>query len=277
MLVALAVVHAQTSSTIALNNGVQLEITAHLGQPTGEETLTVEMARASGNSFYRMFRDQNHLMVFAYELAVDLTPGGDSLRATAKPVETQFASRFPNADAGKPVPSLSSDHVLGPLGSGQSADLGLFEIPGMGLKVSETIRVQMDQEASHGAALHLTGVRVSIGDGPPSPAMPGSVAGRFAMIYIPGRGGYFFSTQDPGRAGFVKVGSIDRTEMRFTLDNLNYVCTASAPILRQNASGDLWVYHDPKYHPAGNWTRMPDTSQDQLYMAASDSLNWWLQ
>jgi hypothetical protein len=276
MFVMLAVGLGQVSSTVSLNNGVQLEITAHLGQPTGEETLKVEMARASGNSFYRMFRDQNQLIVFAYELSVTLTQAGDALRATAKPVETQFASRFPNADAGKPVPSLSSDHEMGPLSSGQSADIGLFEIPGMGLKVSETIRVRMSQEGAAGA-LHFTGLRVSIAGGPPSPAATGSVAGRFAMFYIPGRGGFFFATEDPSHAGFVKAGNVDRSEMRFTLDNENYVCTASAPILGPDASSDLWVFHDAKYRPAGNWTRMPETSQDQFYMAAADSLNWWLQ
>lgn len=277
LLVTLAVGRAQVSSTISLNNGVQLQVTAHLGQPTGEETLKVEMARASGNSFYRMFRDQNNLIVFAYELVVNLTPGGDALRATAKPVETEFASQFPNADAGKPVPSLSSDHEMGPLASGQSADIGLFEIPGMGLEVSENIRVQMSQEGAAGA-LHFTGLRVSIAGGPASPAPPGSVAGRYAMFYIPGRGGFFFATEDPNRAGFVKAGNIDRAEMRFTLDNENYLCTAGAPILGPNASADLWVFHDAKYRPAGNWTRTDaEMSQDQFFMAAADSLNWWLQ
>src|ERR1700733_1690311 len=103
----------QISSLISGSNGVQIEITADLGKPTGQEQLTVEMARASGNSFYRIFRDQNKLAVFAYELTVDLASGGNALVATAKPVENEFAARYPNADAGKPVPSLSADHPLG--------------------------------------------------------------------------------------------------------------------------------------------------------------------
>src|SRR6266436_417382 len=60
----------QASSTISLSNGLELRIAANLGQPTGEETLHIEMHRASGDSFYRIFRDQNNLAVFAYELAV---------------------------------------------------------------------------------------------------------------------------------------------------------------------------------------------------------------
>src|SRR5262249_35335496 len=98
------------------------------------------MARASGNSFYRIIRDQNQLAVYAYELMVDLTADGSALRAVAKPAMTEFASRYPDANGGKPVPSLSADQVLGPLASGQSAELPLFDIPGMGLKVTETIR-----------------------------------------------------------------------------------------------------------------------------------------
>src|SRR5580700_9121798 len=115
---------AQASSSVSLSNGVELTVTAKLGQPTGAETLTVEMSRASGDSFYRIFRDQNKLVVFAYELEVSHGAGGATFGVTAKPVMTEFAARFPSADAGKPVPSLSSDHQLGTLRSVVHADLG---------------------------------------------------------------------------------------------------------------------------------------------------------
>ncbi len=89
---------AQASSTaplsVSLSNGVQLQITTNLGQPTGQQTVNVEMVRASGDSFYRIFRDQNNLAVFAYELAIHLDPSGSRVRAVAKPAETEFAARF---------------------------------------------------------------------------------------------------------------------------------------------------------------------------------------
>jgi hypothetical protein len=273
--------YGQVASTVSLNNGVQLEVAAKFGAPTGEEKLDVEMARASGNSFYRIFRDQNKLAVFAYELLVNLTPDGAAVRATAKPVETEFAARFPGADAGKPVPSLSSDQAMGPLGTGQTAELGLFEIPGMGLKVTDTIRVKMGQEASPAGLLRLSGIRVSMDRKPvTSRPSPGSVSGSFVMFYMPGIGGFFFATEQPAGRNFVKAGSIDGNHMQFTLDNVNYDLTASAPILANGAGGEVWVYHDPNYRPAGNWTSDLHTgvsaSPDQFFMAASDSLSWWL-
>lgn len=274
-----AAASAQLSSSISLNNGVQLQVAADLGNPTGQQQLTVEMARASGNSFYRIFRDQNGLAVFAYELAVDLTPNGDALRATAKPAELAFAARYPDADAGKPVPTLSQDRALGPLASGQSARLDLFEIPGMGVKVGETIRVQFSGEAE-GGDLRFSGLRVSLDgreiSGPPP---PGAVSGRYVMFYLPGRGGYFFSTAPVAERAFAKSGSVEGARMRFTVENITFECVASAPILTRGGNGEVWVFHDPSYRPDGNWTKPLDSAsrQEQFFMAASDSLNWWLR
>ena len=267
--------HAQISSTVSLNNGVRLQVSADLGHPTGQEQITVEMSRASGNSFYRIFWDQNHLAVYAYELAVDLTPDGKALRVSAKMATDEFARRYPNADAGKPVPTLTEDRELGTLASGQSANLGLFEIPGMGLAVSETIHVIIGGEAG-GGALRLSGLRVATDDKLIAGPAGGAVAGRYAMFYIPGRGGFFFSTEPvPGRA-FVKAGIYDGTRMSFTVDNIDYECLADRPI--RNGGGELWVLHDASYQPAGTWTLdLQRPGREQFFVAASDSLGWWLQ
>src|SRR5690349_9158954 len=130
---------AQTTSTVSLSNGVQLKITTNLGQPAGQETIRVEMARASGNSFYRIFRDQNGLAVFGYELAVSLSSGGDSLSLTAQPLETAFAAKYPGADGGKPVPTLSEARPLPSLETGRRAEIGLFELQGQGLRVVDSV------------------------------------------------------------------------------------------------------------------------------------------
>ena len=283
---------AQESSTIALSNGARIEVTAGFGHPTGEETLTVEMARASGNSFYRIFWDQNHLAVYAYELALDLAPGGDRVLAAAKPAEEEFASHYPNADAGKPVPTLSEVHDLGPLGSGQSATLGLFEIPGVGLAVSETLQVKLNQSGGTGGPLRLAGIQVfadkNAGKGTErelvsGPAPKASVAGRYVMFYIPGRGAYFFSAEPVSDRAFVEAGSVDHNQMDFSIDNEAFHVTADAPILTQPESGDVWVYHDPAYKPSGNWTldltgaTTAQSAENAFFTAASDSLSWWLE
>lgn len=268
----------QASSTISLSNGVELQITANLGQPTGAESLKIELARASGDSFYRIFWDQNNLAVFAYELAVSRS-AGDTFSIVAKPATTGFAARFPNADGGKPVPTLSADRPLRTLHSGERSSIELFEIPGMGLHVIETVRVVLnpDGSAESGGPLRFADLKISINGTPVSGAGPrGAVSGRYVMFYLPGRGGYFFSTDAPAAHTFVKAGIVDRNRMQFNVDNENFDCVADAPILAQGDTGEVWVYHDPTYQPAGNWTRDPRATSDQFFTAASDSLNWWL-
>jgi hypothetical protein len=278
------VAFSQLSSTISLSNGIELNVTAKLGQPTGEETLNVEMARASGDSFYRMFRDQNKLVVFAYELFVGSLAGSDGFHVTAKLVGTEFAARFPNADGGKPVPTLSSDHELGPLRSGERAELGLFEIPGMGLKVIDTVQVKLSPGGAPSGQIRFSGLRVSINRTPTAgPQARGQVSGRYAMFYIPARGGYFFSIDPPPGLGFNKAGTVDGNHMQFTVDNETFDCVADAPILLHADRGEIWVLHNPAYKLSGKWTQTIRPGQpapapsDEFFTAASDSLSWWLQ
>ncbi len=285
LLVANFVAFAQVSSVINVSNGVQLEVIADLGKPTGQEQLSVEMARASGHSFYRIFRDQNKLAVFAYELKVDLAAGGQALTATAMPVENEFAARYPDADAGKPVPTLSADHPLGSLNSGESAFLGLFEIPGMGIQLTDTVRVKLNVNANGGSGLlRLAGARVLLnGQRISGPSPPATVAGKFVMLYLPGQGGYFFSLEPVAAYPFINAGTVEGRRLRFNIDNANFELIASEPILAhsESANGQVWVYHDPSYVPEGNWTQDPHspspTGALQFFTAASDSLGWWLR
>jgi len=275
---------AQLSSTVALSNGVEVQVTANLGQPTGAETLTVEMARASGNSFYRIFKDQNNLDVFAYELSIGLSPDGKELHFVGKPVETEFAARYPNADAGKPVPTLSSDHEFVPLESGQDDQIGLFEIPGVGLRVSDSVKATLHaagEGAGSGGPLRFADLKVSINGTPAAGPARASVSGRYAMFYIPGQGGYFFATEAPSGRNFTKAGSIDHNRMQFNVDNVSYDCSGGESVLDNAEGGEIWVFHDPSYQPTGNWTEDISAPANHpakagFFTAASDSLSWWL-
>ncbi|HEY7334262.1 MAG TPA: hypothetical protein VH639_05210 [Bryobacteraceae bacterium] len=274
----------QAESTVALSNGIQLKISAEFGHPTGQQTLTVQMSRASGDSFYRIFRDQNGLAVFAYELAVSITGPGGALAVTAKPVETQFAARFPNADGGKPVPTLSASRTV-LVGSGGYAEIGLFEVEGW--RVMDRVEASLDSAAGVGSAtppsrLHLEGLTMKINGEPlPSSGPQGPVAGQYALIYVPGRGAYILSAEPVARPGFVKAGSIDGTKLTFIWNNDTYEAVSTTPILAVAGSGELWVYCDASYRPTGNWTksRSPDDTTpapQEFFVAASDSLSWYL-
>lgn len=260
---------AQAVSTVAISNGVQLKIAAQFGQPTGQQTLRVEMSRASGDSFYRIFRDQNGLAVFAYELAVSLSSAGDAVALAAKPVETAFAERFPDADGGKPVPTLSSVEALEPIGSGSRAEIGLFELQGMGLRVVDSAEVVLGPSPQAGETaspnrLHLADVKLKIDDMPIEQTGPeGAVTGQYGMIYVPGIGAFLLSSGPVSAEGFVKTGSIDGSRLQFVWNNETYEADSVAPILDVEGSGELWVRFDPSYRPAGNWTktRSPEDSE----------------
>jgi hypothetical protein len=277
----------QAVSTVAISNGVQLKIAAQFGQPTGQETLKVEMSRASGDSFYRVFRDQNGLAVFAYELGVSLSSAGEAVALTAKPVETAFAERFPNADGGKPVPTLSSVEALEPIGSGSRAEIGLFELQGLGLNVVDTAEAVLGPSSEAGRTaspnrLHLAAVKLKIDGMPLGQSGPeGSVTGQYGMLYVPGRGAFLLSSGPVAAQGFVKTGMVDGSRLEFVWNNETYEADSAAPILEVEGSGELWVRFDPSYRPAGNWTktRSPEDSApatEEFFVAASDSLGWWV-
>jgi hypothetical protein len=100
-----------------LSNGVEITITAKSDRGISA-ALKVNFEPATGNSFYRIYRDENNLAIFAYELLVECTSDGDHFRATVQPVGDEFAAKFPNADGGKPTPTLSEPRTSALLASG---------------------------------------------------------------------------------------------------------------------------------------------------------------
>jgi len=271
----------QVSSTVSLSNGVQLRIA---GTPS---PLKTALEPASGNSFYRIFRDENDLAVFAYELAVDRAPDGDQFRITAKPAGSDFAARFPKADGGKPTPTFSE-----PLESPLLTNGGQFSIevptePGIaGGHLTDTAQIQVNRRGvvapdadTQASQLRFATLRVFMNGKLVSPSGAGAtVLGRYAMFYLPGHGAYFFSVEPVQHGSFVQIGVVDHGTLEFTLDNDSYTGRSDAPILVHSDRGELWVYHDPNYKPAGNWTKSVPASgsRDEFFTAASDSLNWWL-
>ncbi len=286
LLAPLAAMLAQPSSVVSLSNGVQVGITSNL--PKDAAPLTVEMDAASGNSFYRIFKDENDLVVFAYELAVERSEGGDQFRVTAKSAEDQFAARFPNADGGKPVPTLSQPLVSPMLNSGEHFAIDIPTDPGLGLKLVDTVQIEINTRGLPAAGpgerasvpLRFESLKVAINGAVVSPGGSGAtVSGRYLMFYLPGHGGYFFSVSPVPRFGFTQIGTVEFGKLHFVLDNETYDCQSETPILTKSDRGELWVYHDPDYHPAGNWTSAdPSAStREEFFTAASDSVNWWLR
>ena len=273
---------AQVFSHVSLSNGVQLTITCK----PDPGALKISLAPASGNSFYRIFRDENNLAVFAYELAVERSSDGDHFRLTARPAGENFAARYPSADGGKPTPTLAEPRQSPLLASGDPFVIDIPVIPGSAQNLADTAEARLnardtpatEQSSQSSAPLRFVGLKVQIQGKAVSPNGPGvTVAGRYVMFYIPGHGGYFLSGEPVETPAFEKVGEVDGTHLRFTVDNEDYDCFSDAPILQRSDRGEIWVFHDANYKPAGNWTSSnPNSTKDEFFAAASDSLSWWL-
>jgi hypothetical protein len=282
-LVMLQAAFGQGSSVVSLNNGVQLRVGI---RGTGT-SMKSEMEPASGNSFYRVFKDENNLAVFVYEIVVERTADGERFHIIAKPAGEEFAARFPNSDGGKPAPTLSVPLESAFLPSGGRFDVAIPTNPGTREDVIASIQVTInrrgpattDSGTASSGRIRFVNLKVSIqGRVATAPGPSAVVSGVYAMFYLPGRGGYFFSTQQVENLPFAQVGVVDRTVLRLTVDNENIDCTSESPILTQSERGEVWVYHDPNYKPGGNWTQTnpADGSHDEFFTAASDSLKWWL-
>lgn len=267
-------------SSVSLSNGITVAI-AH-----SSTVLKVSMEPASGNSFYRIFRDENNLAVFAYELQVDRTPDGQ-VRVLAKPAGSEFAAKFPNADGGKPTPTLSQTLESPALGDGGEFTVPIPTQPGLDENLTDTIQVQISAPAAavsgtalQNGQLRFRSLRVYINNKLASPPGPGAtVQGRYVMFYLPGRGAYFFSAAPVNDARFAQIGAVDGPSLQFMLSNENFLCKSDAPILANAATGQIWAYHDPNYKPTGNWTNTEpnDGSQIEFFAAGSNSLSWWLR
>ena len=200
LLTACAASYSQVSARVALSNGIQLTITTR--SDNGAPKLKISLEPASGDSFYRIFRDDNDLAVFAYELQVARTADGENFRVTAKPATQAFAARFANADGGKPTPTLPAPLESPLLSSGQAFDIPIPTAPELAQTLTDTVQILMaerglvNQSASGSARIQFLGLKVSIHGQPVTPSGAGAdVAGRYTMFFLPGHGGYFFSTE----------------------------------------------------------------------------------
>lgn len=270
-------------SSISLSNGARLRVTASYGQLTPGHSIKAEMAPASGNSFYRLFRDESGLAVYAYELMVERLPGGDGFEITQKPLAAGFEKVFPRADGGKPTPTLPQSRQF-QLRAGRALTLAVFSMPGFGAAVTERIELGIDdvQAVSRSAdLLRFADLKVRVNGVLASGAGKAMVSGRYTMFYLKGKGAYYFAFDEPVGKGFIKAGSVDGKRMDFVLENERFECDGAQAILTVSERGQVWVYHDPAYQPEGNWlapldspasSRVPD-----YFTAAADSLDWWLR
>ena len=215
----LSVALSQESSVVSLSNGVQLRITATTTPADSEHHLKSEFEAASGNSVYRIFRDDTGLAVYAYELVVDRLADGTHFQIAANPAGVEFAAKFPNADGGKPTPTLSQSLQSPALNSGGRFTVEIPTNPGWFEHRTDTVQIGLGSDGSgvrpSTPLLRFAGLKVSVNNMAVPIHDPGAVvSGRYVMFYIPDKGGYFFSTELVTSRPFIQAGVVDGTRLK---------------------------------------------------------------
>ena len=279
----LATCFAQNPAAVALPNGVHLRFTTDSGNGT-PGPLKTEVKPASGDSVYRIFRDETGLAVFAYELRVERTPDGDHFRLIAEPAGAEFAAKVPYADGGKPTPTIPRPIESTVLSPGGRFTIDIPTNPGLWEHRTDSVEIQPSPRADIRAGpladtradrtsrsrdkLLFVGLQVFINGKLVSPAGPGTmVSGRYTMFYLPGRGAYFFSTE-PDRRLLWLAAAVDGTKLRFTIEGQSFLCNSEAPIVLSERD-QVWVYFDRNYQPSAK-------PRNEFFTAASNSPNWSL-
>ena len=285
LLISIANCLAQGPVLIVLESGIRLRFVTDSGNGT-PGPLKNEVKPASYNSVYRIFRDETGLAVYAYELRVDLTPDGDHFRLTAEPAGTEFETRNPHADGGKPTPTMPRPIESTALEPGGRFTIEIPTNPGLWEHRTDTVQIEPPLTAPRTARrtppakLRFTGLQVFINEKLVSPPGPGKmVAGQYTMFFLPRHGGYFFSTEPVQSSLLIGPAAVEGTKVRFKINDESFLLNSEAPILVESETGQVWVYYDPKYRPTINRARGNpiSTSSDQFFTAASDSLSSWLQ
>ena len=189
------------------------------------------------------------------------------MKLDATPLRPQFAAKITGIDLGKRI-----DDELQRAIERAMDEYAVCVLPDQTLQDEQ----QVAFSRFYGPLEMSPGIGRKPGQAVPANGPGVMVYGPYAMFYIPKRGGYFFSTQPVTSRPFVQVGDVDRNKLKFTVDNEDFECISSVPILTQSDRGQIWVYHDRRYKPEGNWTKSNSKSADEFFTAASDTLNWWL-
>jgi hypothetical protein len=162
---------------------------------------------------------------------------------------------------------------------GERASIELLVNPKTGQKIFDVLEIAQAPDSAGGAvggiagdapgnelrfshaALWSNGVNLT-------PQSANAIRGNVIVLYIPGRGGFFFSRIEPKGYGFQKTGSIEGGTLKFTWASQAYECVSAAPILPDDGEKQIWIFHDPQYRPKNP---LGINSGDRFQFGAADS------
>ena len=278
---------------VGFSNGTSLQIRTEVGG-AGYQVSSAGMVVVGDpdNTVHRMVMDHAGKIVFAYDLEARVA--GHELTLRVKPLDPAYEQRlraekwFPKdnpLDNNGRLFSFARVRELPGVHAGDTVRLDLLANPTTGDKITDLIQPSLralkvvPQDDPGRDEFQFARIRISI-EGKPvtqEPLTSASLTGAAAMIYLPGRGGYFFSREPVTSYGFQRIGNVVGNQLWFTIGKEQFFIASEQPILKHANTETVWVYHDPSYKPSGRaFDPFGKKSGDEIRVATASDVQMLL-
>jgi hypothetical protein len=227
---------------VSFPDGARIMIEA---KSTGPNVQTPHLGGVEGEGlvWHRVVSNKQGVL-FAYDLEASLTASGSGVRLRIKPLGATFAEKL---GAGKPVPTVAAVRDFPEVRYGESVMLDILYNPTTGDKIYDVLRPTQDPLlGAPGGDFILSGLNIRVnGQVVWTATGDGSISGDLAMIYLPGRGAYYFAVKRPPSGAYEQTGRVDWNRLTFTAGGDQIEVTGKGNLLRHLQSSPVWVRNNP--------------------------------
>jgi hypothetical protein len=280
--------------TVTLSDGTRFLFTT-LSDRGGAQNFSggISTTVPEDNRFHRLLMDRNGLIFFGYDIRIEQDAREDSFTLHVLPLSTkgthELAKLLQNnkqsTGARKTVPTFTEERTIPSLRPGKRATIDVLVDPETGEKIMDVIELTRDKPAplAGQASAPASSEPVFVFSLPRIMlngsllAEPGATSmGKFAVLYIPGKGGYFFSLKQPPRYSFQRTATIENNRLYFTLDGDSFELVCASDILPGVNHAKIWIFHDPRFKPNfPEFLGIPQT--DEVTIGVADRVETWLK
>jgi hypothetical protein len=212
---------------------------------SGSESVT------EGYDYHRIVFDKQGVILLGYDIEARRAPLG-MFAIRIKPTNTEQV-RVGGQGAWLQIPTISGIREFPPLSAGDSVEVDILYNQGTKERIYDVLRVSGGRMPSAktakaaGGRFSLEDVRVSINDKTIVQQRGGTwmIGGGF-MIYLPGRGEFYFSLSQSPEFPLVAAGWADHNILRFHAGSELIEITGKSNVLQKSVFGTVWMRHVPE-------------------------------
>lgn len=246
LLLLCSLAHAGATLTVAYPDGTQVTIeTASTGINLEEAISTNGVFHASDDrTWHRIVKDKRDHPVFAYDLQAGRASAPGTFFIRIRPIDPAYAGA---------MPTVSGVREFTAIRAGQSVALDILSNPATGDKIFDVLAPSVEKAAGNPPATNggpefvFQNASVSINGQAVKDLTGISMTGAAAMLYLPGRGGYFISQE--ARPEFQQIVHVDRDRLWFDLDYDRIEIRSKGDLLPKAGNLAIWVKHDRAFRP----------------------------